>query len=277
MSFSTGGYDAEFGQALSGVLDMNTNDEPAQTETNISLMSIGLGLGHTQKGEKASLSLSTSYIDLTPYYWLVPTALGLDKPFRAFSGEAVFRYQLGKGLLKTYVAGDRGVVAFSRNNLNSPTDETIDVDNRNVYINTSYNTILTDRTSVMLGASYGYNNDLFQVDSLDINTRLWGYHFKAQAKTVLSDFFVLNYGAEVVSQVDTTALATLNGESFFDQRVERRLPALFGSGDYFFSKDLALKVGLRYEHHNLLGTYEFDPRITSVSYTHLTLPTICSV
>ena len=208
------------------------------------------------------MSLSTSYIDLTPYYWLVPTALGLDKPFRAFSGEAVFRYQLGKGLLKTYVAGDRGVVAFSRNNLNSPTDETIDVDNRNVYINTSYNTILTDRTSVMLGASYGYNNDLFQVDSLDINTRLWGYHFKAQAKTVLSDFFVLNYGAEVVSQVDTTALATLNGESFFDQRVERRLPALFGSGDYFFSKDLALKVGLRYEHHNLLGTYEFDPRIT---------------
>ncbi len=262
VSFSTGGYDAEYGQALSGVLDMNTNDEPAQTETNISLMSIGLGLGHTQKGEKASLSLSTSYIDLTPYYWLVPTALGLDKPFRSFSGEAVFRYQLGRGLLKTYVAGDRGVVAFSRNNLNSPTDETIDVDNRNFYINTSYNSILTDKTSLMLGASYGYNNDLFLVDSLDINTRLWGYHFKAQAKTVLSDFFVLNYGAEVVSQVDTTALATLNGESVFDQQVERRLPALFGSGDYFFSKDLALKVGLRYEHHNLLGTYELDPRIT---------------
>ena len=262
VSFSTGGYDAEFGQALSGVLDMNTNDEPIQTETNLSLMTIGLGVGHTQKGEKASLSLSTSYMDLTPFYWLAPTALGLDKPFKALSGEAVFRYKLGKGLLKTYVAGDRGAIAFTRNNLNTQGEESIDVENKNFYANSSYNTLVTDRTSIMLGGSFGYNKDKFIVDSLGIDSRLHGYHFKAQAKTVVSDFFILNYGAEVVSQTDTTHLETLAGAEVYSLKVDRVLPALYASSDYYFSKDFALKVGLRYEHNNLLGTYEFDPRIT---------------
>ncbi|HSJ12497.1 MAG TPA: TonB-dependent receptor, partial [Gillisia sp.] len=48
ISFSTGGYGAEYGEALSSVLLLNTEDLPAQTETDISLMTVGLGLGHTQ-------------------------------------------------------------------------------------------------------------------------------------------------------------------------------------------------------------------------------------
>lgn len=262
VSFSTGGYDAEFGQALSGVLDMNTNDEANQTETNLSLMTIGLGVAHTQKGDKASISLSSSYIDFTPYYWLAPTALGLERPFRALSGEAVFRYKLKNGLFKTYVAGDGGVVAFSRDNLDTQGQESIDINNRNVYINSSYNGIISDKTSLMVGGSFGYNRDQFLVDSLDIDTRLQGYHLKGQAKTVFSDFFILNYGMELVSRTDTSQLTTLSGAEVFSQNVQRVMPAAYGSGDYFFSKDFAVKVGMRYEHNNLLGTYEFDPRIT---------------
>ena len=42
ISFSTGGYSAEYGQALSGVLKLNTIDEPDQEKTDISLMTLVL-------------------------------------------------------------------------------------------------------------------------------------------------------------------------------------------------------------------------------------------
>src|SRR5690606_6849263 len=67
ITFSTGGYSAEYGQALSSVLLLNTIDEPTQNSTNIGVMSVGGGLGHTKKWEKSSLSLNTSYINLAPY------------------------------------------------------------------------------------------------------------------------------------------------------------------------------------------------------------------
>ena len=72
ISFSTGGYSAEYGEALSSVLLLNTVDEPDQNKTDIGIMSVGGSLGHTRKWEKSSLSLSTSYINLVPYISAFP-------------------------------------------------------------------------------------------------------------------------------------------------------------------------------------------------------------
>ncbi|OEK07552.1 hypothetical protein A8C32_17295 [Flavivirga aquatica] len=61
--FSTGGYSAEYGQALSSVLLLNTIDEPDQEKTDIGVMSVGATLGSTQKWNKSSLSVNASYIN----------------------------------------------------------------------------------------------------------------------------------------------------------------------------------------------------------------------
>ena len=53
ISFSTGGYSAEYGEALSSVLLLNTQDEPDQNKTEIALMTVGLAVGNTQKWKKA--------------------------------------------------------------------------------------------------------------------------------------------------------------------------------------------------------------------------------
>lgn len=60
ISFSTGGYSAEYGEALSSVLLLNTQDEPDQNKTEISLMTVGLGIGNTQKWKKSSLSVNAN-------------------------------------------------------------------------------------------------------------------------------------------------------------------------------------------------------------------------
>ena len=93
ITFSTGGYSAEYGEALSSVLLLNTVDEPDQNKTDISVMSVGGGVGLTRKWEKSSLSVSTSYINLAPYIAAYPDRNDWSKPFEALSGEAVYRYR----------------------------------------------------------------------------------------------------------------------------------------------------------------------------------------
>ncbi|WP_370515981.1 carboxypeptidase-like regulatory domain-containing protein [Flavobacterium sp. MK4S-17] len=55
MTFSTGGYSAEYGEALSSVLLLNTIDEPVQEQTDISLMTLRTRIGawqYTKMGKK---------------------------------------------------------------------------------------------------------------------------------------------------------------------------------------------------------------------------------
>src|SRR5690606_36388454 len=49
-NFSTGGYSAEYSQALSSTLSMKTTDFPANNKTDISLMSIGIAAAQTIVG-----------------------------------------------------------------------------------------------------------------------------------------------------------------------------------------------------------------------------------
>ncbi|MBO6630405.1 MAG: carboxypeptidase-like regulatory domain-containing protein, partial [Psychroserpens sp.] len=64
ITFSTGGYSAEYGNALSSVLLLNTINEPDQEKTDIGIMSVGGSLGRTEKWKNSSLSVNASYINL---------------------------------------------------------------------------------------------------------------------------------------------------------------------------------------------------------------------
>ena len=261
VSFSTGGYSAAYGQALSGILDMNTIDDPKDTETNISLMTVGLGVGHTQKWKNQSLSVSGSYIDLTPYTWVVPTRADWKDPYSGFSGEAVYRYKTDNGLIKSYIAGDRGEFQIYQEDIDTQEDFLVDVVNANIYSNTSYNGILSERTSVFGGVSVGYNKDNLRVDEdFHLKTGLTGINGRFSLKTILNDHFIVNYGVDYVHQNDgLTNIFSGQGELI---NVSRNLYGGFVESDYFFSKNLALKTGLRLEYNELLGTYSFDPRVT---------------
>jgi len=262
VSFSTGGYEAEFGQALSGILDMNTVDDPSDTETNISLMTVGLGVGHTYKGDKHSVSFSTSYIDLAPYYLIAPTRLDFNKPSRGFSGEMVHRYKTNKGLLKNYVAADLSTVNINNNNLNTGLSETIDLSNRDLYFNSTYSSIVSGRTSYKAGISIGNNSDQFVIDSLQLNGYIKGLHIKSAFKTIVNDFMTIDYGAEVFAQEDERVFSIVDMEGRFSDTLRRIIPASFASMDYFFNKNLALKFGLRYEYNTAIKTHDVSPRLT---------------
>lgn len=263
VSFSTGGYSAAFGQALSGVLDMQTIDEPAATATDISLMTVGLGLGHTQKWDRQSLSLSTSYTNLTPYNWIVPNRLDWEQAFRGFSGEAVYRYKTDKGLFKTYLSADRGRFSLSQKNLNTGEADQIAIQNENIYANTSFSSLLTDRTSLYAGLSTGLNQDNLGFNQqAAIISGLNGLHSRLALKTVVRDHFILNYGLDWLFQEDQIQKSTVSSEAVFKDQLSRHITAGFVETDYFLSKHLAIKAGLRTSYHTLSDQLNILPRFT---------------
>jgi hypothetical protein len=85
---------------------LNTEDNPAQNKTEISLMTVGVGLGNTQKWNKSSLSVNASYINLAPYQAVIPQNIDWNRPFQSLSGETVYRYNFNNGILKVYAAFD---------------------------------------------------------------------------------------------------------------------------------------------------------------------------
>lgn len=70
--FSTGGYSAEYGQALSSVLLLNTNDMPEEDQLDLSFLSVGLEVAGTKKWNSGAVTGTLTYNNLAPYMSLAP-------------------------------------------------------------------------------------------------------------------------------------------------------------------------------------------------------------
>src|SRR5690606_31801703 len=159
INFSTGGYSAEFGQALSSVLLLTTTDMPLQEKTDISLMSVGAGLGHTEIWGERSLSVNVSYINLAPYQALLPAAQGVrwKRPYESLSGEAVFRSQGKRGLFKMYSGFGHTDLDLEQEDINASGPVPIALDNDNLYLNTSYRHFFGNHWRLGGGASMAWD------------------------------------------------------------------------------------------------------------------------
>lgn len=261
MTFSTGGYSAEFGDALSSVLLMNSISEPDQDKTDISLMTVGLGYGRTKKWAKSSFSLNTSYINLKPYQLLVPQKVDWIKPYQGLSGEAIYRQKFANGLFKMYAAFDYATFALNQKDVNSPTPIRVDNNNSNLYFNSSYKGNFGLGWSIQSGLSLGLNHVNFDFDSNALKNKEVASHMKVKLDKKFSDRVRLAFGGDYfVTNFDE--FYTPQASSTFASGYVNNTFAAFAETDVFFSKDFATKVGIRAMHSDLLGKNVVDPRLS---------------
>jgi outer membrane cobalamin receptor len=265
ISFSTGGYSAEFGQALSGVLQLNTIDEPDQEKTDISLMSVGVGVGNTQKWEKSSFSINTSYINLAPYLEAIPDRNEWINPFQSANGEMVYRYKVNDSdLLKLYGAYSYTNLDLLQRDINFEEGFRFSTENRNLYINGSYKSFLGNKWILSTGFSLSNDNNNFQVGEDLINNNDNSAHVKLKMRKRINNRFELNFGGEYfITDFDETFESIQSGN--FDYGFQNNISAGFVEADIFFSKKLAAKVGGRIDHYELFNQTVISPR-ASIAY-----------
>ncbi|MCB0705015.1 MAG: TonB-dependent receptor [Saprospiraceae bacterium] len=260
--FSTGGYSAEYGQALSAALLLETQDLAKETVTGVSLMSIGVGLSHTQRWDKSSLALSGGYTNMAPYLALVPQNLNWIKPVQGENAQLAYRYKTSEtGIFKINLSVAHSAMALEYPDLeNMPATSEFDLRNDNLEFNTSFREILGENWSLYAGAAYSDNRDrIHQGYQLDQHEQT------AQSKTTLnfrpSENFGLKIGGEYLFNHFEESFTSADQETH-SSLLEDHFGATFAEAEISWNRKLAARIGIRHERSSLLDAGNLAPRLS---------------
>lgn len=261
IAFSTGGYSAEYGEALSSILLLNTKDEELQNKTEIALMTVGLGVGHTQVWKKSSLSVNTSYLNLAPYQLAIKQNLDWNRPFQSLSGEAVYRYNFANGIFKLYAAFDGSKFDLNQQDIDYVKKIRVDLNNTNLYVNSSYKGVFGNGWQITTGLSYGYSKNKIKLALDDVANDENAAHLKLKLRKSFSSKVKLSFGADYFTTNFAEAFNEFEG-TIAENGYNSNIAAIYAETDLFFSKNFAAKVGLRSSYSSLLDETTFSPRIS---------------
>lgn len=257
VAFSSGGFSSEFGDALSGVLSMNTIDFPNQSKTDINIMSLGLGLGKTKKWKKDAISLSLGYINLGPYKSLFPDNFEWIKPYSGFSGESVYRHKFKSGMLKFYTGASLSNAVINRYNVDYDSKVESKVKNDNIYMNSTYKGSINKNLAVFGGISYSYDKAILGLNDYEQNINQEGIHAKTKLTYIISDRTKVSFGTEMIHQKLNSSSSSLN-----EYKVVGKQYASFTEAKYLFSQNFVAKLGFRGEYSDLLNKWNLAPRLS---------------
>ena len=267
MSFSTGGYSAEYGQALSSALILQSKDVADNNRTDISIMSVGGDVSATRAFESSSLAGKVQYTNLSPYFELAPQNLNWDKAPTGMDGNFAYRLKTSKtGLLKFYTNFSTSRMELYEAEIANPeVQHPVTVSNDYAHFNTSYRELLSEKWGIRGGVSLTQSKDFASIGLNSQDQDLAGGHAKVLADYQHSDRLAILFGGEVIKRkLDQTLM---DGTGPFAQDFNETLTASFIETEVFTSSALAFKGGLRAERNSLNQQTTWSPRFSTAYKT----------
>ncbi len=277
--FSTGGYSALYGQALSSALIMESIDIPDRSEVSASISSVflGAGLQKVAKDKKSSWGGNYGYTNLLPYFSIVKQKPDYFRMPEFHTADLNFRMKTKNGgMLKYYGTFGASDLGLRRPNIDDPNlKNAFGLNNINVYNNLSWRENLGNGWKMNMGL--GYSTDFNDIDqqiqnqqnqkittgqswidnnNFRIKTRSDLSQIKAVFDKRLSGISVLRIGGEYMYFYNRS---TFNNQT---ATLPDHFKALFSEADLYITNDLAAKVGARFEHSSLINKANIAPRLS---------------
>ncbi|MBD0401002.1 carboxypeptidase-like regulatory domain-containing protein [Flammeovirga sp. EKP202] len=251
-TFTTGGYSAEYGQALSSVLLLETEGIPERTRSSVNLHFAGVGGSHSQVWEdKTVLMGGVTYNNLTPYFSMTPQNVDWVKVPEALNVKTAFRHKTRTGMYKMfsqYNASNVGVVLFDPE---QPLKGRIfDRNAHDIYINNSYKGLLGRAWEIDAGISY--NKTIGDISFGDEKLKEDNQHIisKVTLSHEIADFWDFKIGGEYRN--DQTRWG--------NYRVKDHLTSAFSESMLHLSSKIKLRLGVRGEYSSRMEKYSLAPR-----------------
>jgi len=286
--FSTGGYSALYGQALSSALILESKDLPEKSEADlgVSVVGIGGGIQHLAKDKKSSWGASINYTHLWLAFNVIKQKQDYFKIPVIFTGDANFRFKVkGGGMIKLYAYVGKTNLGSRTNDIDSiGMKNAFTLQNVNSYYNISWKQPLKNKWKLNIGASYSTNKDdidgEFQ-NANNIKQSLAGsspYATKNFALNTSNNFFqnrivldkklsglsAIRFGTELSMSNEKSTYTLFTGTKF-SETVKENMIAAFGESDIYITNALAAKIGVRAEHSEILNKWNMAPR-ASLAY-----------
>lgn len=258
-AFSTGGYSAQYGQALSSVLLLDTQDKIGNNSNwNLNAHMAGLSGSYTHKGW---LTANIGYSNLSPLLSIVKTNIDFEEVPQGLGGSITINENLGeRSVVKAYITYTDNKSALKLPSYDVENSTYIFRNrNKNLFSNASFKTLSEDgKWGLKTGFSYSNNNDQLKIadnaaDRTDERTqgRLVGqYYFgnnKSSTLTIGGEFHHIKVG---------------NVYNQFDLKMTDNYSAVFAESEFYLTSKLAVRAGLRAEHSSVIAKGSMAPRLS---------------
>ncbi|HTD94814.1 MAG TPA: TonB-dependent receptor [Chitinophagaceae bacterium] len=279
--FSTGGYSALYGQALSSVLLLESIDLPEKSEVDASISPIVMGIGTQQlaKNKKYSYGVTYNYVNVGLYFQLVKQTPDYFKLPQFHNGDANFRIKTKNGgIIKYYTTFAFSNLGLRRADIDSSNlKDAFSLKNTNWYNNLSYRENLGRGWKMLLGASFSTNLDKIrqQVQDKDNQPKQFAPsdYWMSGKNFTLDNKQNLALGRAVFEKkLGGLSAFRWGGEYWhtdyrpvYNDTVRKQVDnyaAGFAEGSIYLSKALAAQVGVRFEHSSIIDKSDIAPRVS---------------
>lgn len=286
--FSTGGYSALYGQALSAALILESQDLPERTQADLSVSGLGIsgGIQKLEKNKKAAWGVTYGYTNLALAFAIIPQKIDFYKTPVYHQVDANFRIKTkGGGFIKYY-----GYTSWNRTGIRNADIDSLSlknaftIENINTFQNISWKQSIGNGFKINAAISYSTNKDDIVSELQDANNAKQQFFFPtgyagknfsiinnanyAQARVVidkkLQGLNVIRFGTDYFYSSERTTYTLFNGNKFRDTASDN-LNAIFAETDMYITKDIAIKIGSRLEHSTLMDKWNIAPR-ASIAY-----------
>jgi hypothetical protein len=262
VAFSSGGYSARYGQALSGVLELNTTDLPDKSNINIGANLAGASASGVKKWKNSSIDVGGGYTNLTPFYGIVKSNFNFYKVPQGGNGNIRYMWKPNKdGILKVTLntqhnlTGVRIPNPFGTDSVNFLTKD------HNYYSNVSYRQMFKHKYLLYTAASVSLNNTDNSFTLFRSNQDEYRRQFRIEGK----DYFNSRLNLLVGTDIQNFGLArefSNPANQKYKQDYNEVLASAYTELEWTPINRFAIKPGVRYEHSTLLNANVVAPRLS---------------
>ena len=281
--FSSGGYSALYGQALSSALILDSKDLPDRTEADIaiSVLGVGGGIQKLSKDKRSSWGISYNYTNLALAFAVIKQKQEYFSVPVYNQGDANFRIKTKNGgFIKYYGYISSNEVGFKYGDIDTSNfKNAFHIQNINTYQNINWKEKIGQGWKINMGVSFSTNKDNINNELQDAsgegvvitNPSFFAYknfHLDNKAKYAqtrvvlekkLTGLSAFRFGSDYFYSEEQAAYTLYTG-SKYTETIKDNLTAAFAEADIYLTNNLAAKIGTRVEHSQLLDKWNIAPR-----------------
>ncbi len=268
VAFSSGGYSPRYGQALSGILELNTTDLPDKSNINLGANLAGVNASGVKKWKHSSINGGGGYTNLSPFYKIVNSNFKFTKVPEGGNGNIGYIWKPNKdGILKFTATTQHNTTGVEiPNPFGTDTLEYLTKD-QNYFSSISYKQMFKHKYQLYTAASASFNNtknEFGKLPKFGTDQDEHRYQFRIEGKDYISSRITLLLGTDVQNfgQARDFTYDSAGFSGKFTQDFDETIISGYTELEWTPVNRFAIKPGLRYEHSTLLNSDKVAPRLS---------------
>ncbi len=267
VSFSTGGFGAEYGGAMSSILLLDTKSNVINDEYEVSVKSVGVDASMSRNlSETIALTTKLEYLNLAPYRSLFPSRYEWNEDFNVVSAELSPIINLKNGRMKSYNRFDITRFDYLREDIAINEHQKVNstLKDLNFYSNNTFDYSFSEKLNFFAGMVYSINerdaagifsnsDESFVIDNfIQFKTKI---NYELFEKLHLTTGLQFNSNYYFIDYLDPSFTANV-----MNRGITNSIYTSFVDLKYKITPNFILKSGLRTDYSALLEENVVSPR-----------------